>query len=218
VAIAADRLTFGYSPQGAPVVDDLSYEFDRGAVTAVTGPSGCGKSTMLYILALMLHPTSGLVRYDGDPVSQLSDSQRSRLRAQTVGFVFQDAVLDPSRTVLDNVVEGALYAGLDHEAARARALGLMHEFGVDHRADHRPGEVSGGQAQRVAICRALLKRPRILLADEPTGNLDPTSSLVVWDALTVAAAQGATVIVATHDPSLAAQSDVVLRLGESRDH
>lgn len=215
MAIAAEGLTFGYHAHGNPIVDDLTYTFEPGAVTAVTGPSGCGKSTMLYILALMLHPTSGVVRYDGEAVSRRTDAQRSRLRAESVGFVFQDAVLDPSRTVLDNIVEGGLYAGVARKSARGRALTLMSEFGVEHRADHRPGEVSGGQAQRVAICRALLKDPRLLLADEPTGNLDPASSRIVWDALTRAAAAGATVIVATHDPELAQQSDVVLRLGST---
>lgn len=215
MAIAADGLTFGYGQHGTPVVDYLSYEFARGAVTAVTGPSGCGKSTMLYILALMLHPTSGVVLYDGVAVSDRNDSQRSRLRAQYVGFVFQDAVLDPSRTVLDNVVEGGLYAGLARKESRNRARTLMSEFGVEHRATHRPGEVSGGQAQRVAICRALLKRPQLLLADEPTGNLDPASSLVVWKALTRAAGEGSTVVIATHDPTLADRADVVLRLGQT---
>ena len=213
VLVETEALTFAYTAKGEPVVIDLSHRFPAGAVTAVTGPSGCGKSTLLYILALMLRPLSGAVRYDGHAASGDTDSARSRLRAQSVGFVFQDAVLDPSRTVLDNVTEGSLYAGLDPRRARTEAETLMARFGVEHRADHRPGEISGGQAQRVAICRALLKQPALVLADEPTGNLDRASAAVVWSALTDAAAAGATVVVATHDPQLAAAADHALVLG-----
>lgn len=214
--ITADRLTFGYSTSGGHVVEDLTHEFAPGTLTAVTGPSGCGKSTLLYVLALMLQPSAGVIRYNGTSVSDTTDAQRSRLRAQTVGFVFQDAVLDPSRTVLDNVVEGGLYAGLDRSTARLGARDLMTAFGVQHRADHRPGEISGGQAQRVAICRALIKRPTVVLADEPTGNLDPASSEVVWTALEDAARGDATVIVATHDPQLASRADRQLVLDHHR--
>lgn len=183
----------------------LSIAFPRGDVTVITGPSGCGKSTLLYLLGLMLTPTAGRIRWDGSEVSALSDAERSRLRAEQVGFVFQDALLDPSRTILDNVTEGGLYAGMRREASRERALRLLERFGVEQRADHRPGEISGGQAQRVALCRALLKDPRLILADEPSGNLDEASADVVWGALFAAATAGATVVVATHDRHLRRQ-------------
>lgn len=211
--VETEALTFSYHAAGEPVVVDLSHRFPMGSVTAVTGPSGCGKSTMLYILALMLRPLSGVVLYDSLAASSDTDAVRSRLRAQSVGFIFQDAVLDPSRTVLDNVTEGALYAGIGRTQARSSAASLMEKFGVEHRADHKPGQISGGQAQRVAICRALLKQPALVLADEPTGNLDRASASVVWSALTGAAAEGATVVVATHDPALAAAADDVVVLG-----
>ncbi len=196
--IAAEDLEFGYRSGQEPVLERFTYRFVPG-VTVVGGPSGCGKSTLLYLLGLMLTPSAGRVVLDGTDVSSLPDTARSRLRASQVGFVFQDAVLDPSRSVLDNVTEGGLYAGLPAAECRSRARRLLAEFGIEARETHRPGEVSGGQAQRVALCRALLKHPKIILADEPTGNLDADSAEVVWSALYAAADAGTTVIVATHD-------------------
>jgi ABC-type lipoprotein export system ATPase subunit len=116
-------------------------------------------------------------------------------------------MLDPSRTVLDNVYESALFAGISREVAHERARGLLTEFGLAHRAEHRPGEISGGQAQRVALCRALVTEPDVVFGDEPTGNLDSDSAKIIWDALVAHAARGATVVVATHDKSLAKAAD-----------
>ena len=210
--LSTASLDFAYQRGGEPVIQDLTHVFPTGAVTAVTGPSGCGKSTLLYILALMLRPMAGSVRYDGLEVSGLPDRERSRLRGETVGFVFQDAMLDPSRSVMDNVLEGSIFRSVDSPNEKG-ALPLMARFGIEHRARHRPGEISGGQAQRVALCRALLKRPVIVLADEPTGNLDQASAAVVWSALVEASTKdGATVVVATHDPALAVSADHVLEL------
>jgi lipoprotein-releasing system ATP-binding protein len=210
--IAAEELIFTYQSGAPPVIVGFKHAFHVGVVTAITGPSGCGKSTLLYLLGLMLSPTSGHIRWDGAYVSMLSDADRSRLRAEQVGFVFQDAVLDPSRSILDNVTEGGLYAGMGTAASREQALRLLEQFGVEQRADHRPGEISGGQAQRVALCRALLKRPRLILADEPSGNLDDASADVVWGALFAAAANGATVVVATHDRHRVATATHVIEL------
>ena len=140
------------------------------------------------------------------------DRERSRLRATSVGFVFQDSELDPSRPILDSVVEPGLYAGLERQTLEDRARALLERFGLAHRADHRPGQVSGGQAQRVAVCRALVNAPAVVLADEPTGNLDPDNAGLVMDALADAAAEGRTVVVATHDPAVVARADEVVRL------
>lgn len=205
-------LSFAYRAGAPPVIHDISFEVPAGAVTTLTGPSGSGKSTLLYLLALMIRPTSGQVVWDGIAASSLSDAQRSRLRATQVGFVFQDALLDPSRSVLDNVCDSGLFAGMPRQLALDRARALMSRFGVEHREDHRPGEISGGQAQRVAICRALLTDPRVVFADEPTGNLDEDSAEIVWRALVAHAASGATVVVSTHDRALAARSDHEVRL------
>jgi ABC-type lipoprotein export system ATPase subunit len=204
--IAAQRVSFGY-PGAAPLLHEWSVTFEDGTISAVTGPSGRGKSTLLYLLGLMLRPSAGQVEIDGQPVSGLSDRRRASCRAESFGFVFQDAALDPSRTVMDNVIEGAVYRQEPRPAARRRASRLLDEFGVALRADARPGQVSGGQAQRIALCRALLADPAIILADEPTGNLDPASATVVFDALHQRAQAGATVVIVTHDEGIAARCD-----------
>jgi putative ABC transport system ATP-binding protein/lipoprotein-releasing system ATP-binding protein len=211
--LAVHDLSFGYR-RPDPVISGLSHEFGAGEVTAVTGASGRGKSTLLYLIGLLLTPWSGRVAMpNAGDASALSDDERSQLRAARIGFVFQDAMLDPSRSVLDNVIEGGLYAGIPRSVARSEAERLLDHFEVRLRADHRPGEVSGGQAQRVALCRALVKNPALILADEPTGNLDETSAGTVMAGLTDAAhLHGATVIIPSHDSRVVAVCDSVLEL------
>ncbi|WP_109212272.1 MULTISPECIES: ATP-binding cassette domain-containing protein [Microbacterium] len=209
--LQARDVIFEYVP-GQRVFNEWSAEFPAGSVTAVTGPSGRGKSTLLYLLGLMLRPRAGEIDVDGVPVSGLSDARRARLRAERFGFVFQDAALDQTRTVLDNVVETALYRGESRRDASTRARLMLERFGVDVSPQRKPGQVSGGQAQRIALCRALLYAPQVLLADEPTGNLDPATSGLVVDALREHAASGATVIVVTHDPRVAEACDREIRL------
>nr|WP_306239462.1 ABC transporter ATP-binding protein [Ornithinimicrobium cryptoxanthini] len=212
-------MSFAYTRGGEELFDGLTHEFTPGKVTAVTGPSGRGKSTLLYVLGLMLTPSRGEVILAGEPVSRASDTVRSRLRAAEIGFVFQDAALDASRIVLDSVIEPALYAGWSPRRARARGRELLEQMGVAARADHKPGEISGGQAQRVAVCRALVTDPAVVLADEPTGNLDRGNAEGVLAALTRATshgrdgdASGRTVVIATHDPFVLEHADEVLAL------
>lgn len=206
-------LRFAYRRGGEELFGGLTRDFIPGAVTALTGPSGRGKSTLLYVLGLLLSPTVGAVLLDGEEVSRASDAERAAIRARQVGFVFQDAELDPARRVLDSVIEPGLYAGRSRAELVPRARELLERFGLWDRATHRPGEVSGGQAQRLALCRALVNLPDVVLADEPTGNLDRDNAELVLSALMGAAHQrGATVVLATHDPFVLGHVDEVVVL------
>lgn len=210
--LSARELSFSYRRGSPPVIQNWSAEFPEGTTTALVGTSGRGKSTLLYLLGLMLQPSSGEIVVGGTSATRLSDSRKARLRATKFGFVFQDAALDQTRTVLDNVTETALYRGERRSIATERALALLDRFRVNVASDRRPGQVSGGQAQRIALCRALLSNPRILLADEPTGNLDPGTASVVVRALREHASSGATVIIVTHSPEVADSCDRTLQL------
>lgn len=212
--LAISDLTFAYR-RSEPILSELTWEFPPGAVSAVTGPSGRGKSTLLYILGLLLTPQAGSVLLDGRDLTGWPDRRRSELRARRFGFVFQDAALDASRNVIDNITEGSLYGGMPRRQARQRARDLMERFSVDLRAEHRPGEVSGGQAARVALCRALVTNPDVILADEPTGNLDQASAQVVLEALDDASRRGAVVVIASHAPGVVARADRTLDLGSA---
>lgn len=211
--IEVESLTHAYTRGGAPVLSRVSAKFEPGTLTVMTGPSGCGKSTLLYILALMLTPTGGQVLWDGRPVERLTDAERANLRAQHSGFVFQDALLDPSRTALANVLEASWVGRQPLPDASRRATELLTHLGLEDRMTHRPREISGGQAQRIALARALVRRPSVIFADEPTGNLDHASADMVWEVLHQCAADGATVLVATHDRSRAEHTHRLI-LGE----
>ena len=213
LTLGARNLSFRYSRKGDTILENINLDIEPGSVTALTGASGAGKSTLLYILALLLPATSGNVLWDGIRTESLKDGEKSQLRASRSGYVFQDAMLDPSRTVLDNVLESALFAGIDRDLAIAQARELLSELGLAHRIGHRPGEISGGQAQRVALCRALVTNPDVIFADEPTGNLDTESAKIVWDSLVAHAASGATVIIATHSHELAAAAGRNITIG-----
>jgi len=214
--LEARGLSFGYGT-AAPLFEQWDSHFDAGEVVAVTGPSGRGKSTLLYLLGLMVKPAQGDVLVNGRSVAGLGDAERARLRATTFGFVFQDAALDASRTVLDNVIEAGLYRQEPRAGLIVRARELLDQFGVLVRADARPGQVSGGQAQRIALCRALLGNPRILLADEPTGNLDSQNGQHVLELLiSLNQREGTTLVLVTHDPEVASRADRKILLKDGR--
>ena len=210
--LAVEDLRFRYARGGEELFDGLTHAFAPGRITALTGPSGRGKSTLLYLLGLLLTPSAGRVLLDAHDASGAPDARRSALRAARFGFVFQDSELDPARTILDSVREVGLYAGLTPAALKGRALDLLERFGLEHRATHRPGQVSGGQAQRVALCRALMNDPDVVLADEPTGNLDRDNAALVLDTLADIADDGRTVVIATHDPFVIGRANEVLQL------
>lgn len=208
--LTVEGLTLAYG--AATIVEDLDATFPRETVTAITGPSGSGKSTLLAALGLMLTPRAGRILLEGHRVDDRSDAVRSRLRSEAFGFVFQDALLDPARSVLDNVLEGVRYRREPIPFPIARARDLLDSHGVGARASARPRHVSGGQAQRISLCRALLGNPDVILADEPTGNLDPDSAEVVERSLRRAARSGAVVVIVTHDGALAARCDARISL------
>lgn len=210
--IRLDELHFGYGAEG-DIIDDVSVTFGEGTMSALVGRSGSGKSTLLYLIGLMLTPTAGGIEIDGVNAASLADWARAELRARLMGFVFQDALLDPARSVLENILEGALYSESHPKASRQTALQLLDDFGVEVDPRRRPGQISGGQAQRVALCRAFIGSPRIVLADEPTGNLDEETADIVWNALAERAAGGATVIIATHDRDRAQRCDTIVEVG-----
>lgn len=195
-------------------VDDVSVSVEAGEFVAVVGPSGCGKTTLLLVAGGLLRPENGEVSIDGTDPYSLSGEQRARFRAEQIGFVFQQFHLVPYLNVLDNVMAPALVTG--ETSARERAGILVERFGLADRLGHRPGQLSTGERQRVALARALLNEPRVILADEPTGNLDGDNSEQVLQALKTFADEGGAVLLVTHDPDAVAFAgrQVVLQGGQ----
>ncbi|MDR3590532.1 MAG: ABC transporter ATP-binding protein [Negativicutes bacterium] len=198
-----------------PILTDVSFSLERGEALAITGPSGSGKTTLLSIAGLLQQATGGQVLVDGAEVTGLDQLRLARIRGQYFGFVFQRARLINSLTALENVLVPAWFTRSGRETEK-KARELLVNFGLDHRLNHRPQELSLGQLRRVALARALLLDPVIILADEPTNDLDPRLAKDVADALLHTRSSGTAVIIVTHDPALAARADRRLRLTDGR--
>jgi lipoprotein-releasing system ATP-binding protein len=217
--IALRNLTKEYvdGPRVVRVLTGLELSIAAGERVAIVGESGVGKSTLLHILGTLDRPTSGEVWFDGEDLATKSDHELALFRNQEIGFIFQFHHLLPDFTAFENVMLPALIGGIARDEARRRATQLLERVGLAARVDHKPGELSGGEQQRVAVARALVQSPRVVLADEPTGNLDPATAAGVQDLLIeLNHERHLTLVIVTHSAALAAAMDRTLRLAAGR--
>ena len=199
-----------------PALDDVSLDIVPGEFVAIVGPSGSGKSTMMHILGCLDRPTHGAYRLAGTSIAELDDDGLARLRSRSIGFIFQSYNLLPRTTALDNVAAPLLYQGIGRMERARRARAALERLGLGDRVGHEPTELSGGQQQRVAVARALVTEPALILADEPTGNLDSRSGAEVMAVLRELHATGRTIVLITHDHAVASSADRQVHLLDGR--
>jgi lipoprotein-releasing system ATP-binding protein len=209
--------SYDHNGRTLEVLRGISLDIGRGELLAVVGPSGAGKSTLLHCIGTLDLPTSGLIAIDGQPATSLAGSRLAALRNQTIGFVFQFHHLLPEFTALENVAMPGLIQGKTMRDLAPAASALLEEVGLGSRLNHRPGELSGGEQQRVALARALAQRPKLLLADEPTGNLDSATSDAIHELFfRINRERGTTVVVVTHNPAFAEQMPRVVHMRDGQ--
>jgi ABC-type lipoprotein export system ATPase subunit len=208
--------TYHRGPNPVPVLRSIDLEVYQGEWVAVIGPSGSGKSTLLNILGLLDHPDAGVYELAGDDVSDLGDSEQATVRNRRIGFVFQSFQLLPRTSALDNVATPLVYRKMPRHERQERARDVLHRVGLKERVEHDASELSGGETQRVAVARALVTDPALVLADEPTGNLDTASGREILDLFHQIHDDGRTIVMITHDPGIAATADRQLLLDDGR--
>ncbi len=215
------RKSYVMGKETIQALDGVSFEINEGEFVAITGPSGCGKSTLMNILGLLDQPETGVYQLDGKPIRAMDDAALSLLRNRKIGFVFQTFNLLPRVSALRNVEMPLVYSAAYDKSftranARERALKALAQVGLQERVNHLPNELSGGQRQRVAIARALVNQPRVILADEPTGNLDSKSGIEIMKLFRQVHQAGGTLILVTHDPNIANQAERVIRMSDGK--
>jgi putative ABC transport system ATP-binding protein len=211
------RKVYGQGDNAVDAVDGISFDLGAGECVAVVGPSGCGKSTLLHLCGGMDHPTAGRVVVGGVDLSLLGDEALTQVRRERIGFVFQSFNLLPTLTLAENIALPLLLAGISNSVSHTRAREGASQVGLEHRLGHYPSQVSGGELQRAAIARALVHRPVLLIADEPTGNLDTENGQSVLQLLKMLTSQRVAVLLATHDRTLASAADRVLCMRDGRE-
>lgn len=211
------RRTYGKGRAALTVLDDAEFSIQRGELVALVAPSGAGKSTLLHLAGLLERPDAGSLSVNGVECGKLKDDKRTRMRRTDIGFIYQFHHLLPELNARENISLPLSIAGASRSAADERADALLDHLGILPRATHRPSELSGGEQQRVAIARAVANQPKLLLADEPTGNLDPATSDVVFQSLTqLVRSTGLAALIVTHDHNLAAQMDRIVTIDSGK--
>jgi putative ABC transport system ATP-binding protein len=216
IELAHIRRTFQVGEQTVKALDDISLSIARGEYVSVMGPSGSGKSTLLNVIALLDQPSEGRYLLNGHPVTQLSDDELAKVRRENIGFVFQFFHLIPRLTAAENIEMPLILAGVASKERKQRVAKALAEVGLENRAHHKPDQLSGGQLQRVAIARAMIMKPEILLADEPTGNLDSQSGKEIIELLESLNHQGVTLMIITHDPSIGGRAAQKIRIVDGK--
>lgn len=216
VKISDVSKTYKLEKMDVPVLFDIDLDIDKGEFLSIMGPSGCGKSTLMNLIGCLDRPTGGSIILNGTDVSILSDSALASIRNKNIGFVFQTFNLLARLSALENVELPLIYSGVDRGERQKKAKKALDAVGIPHRALHKPNEISGGERQRVAIARAIVNEPSIILADEPTGNLDSKSGLEVMKIFDALNKSGATILMVTHDQNIASWSKRIVKLFDGR--